>query len=121
VGKRKCATGAKAALCLPQWTILKLSLTKLGCTQKISVFNYKKLSYISFGIGLVLIVFSLVLDTIIFDVSRRWHLYYLVFISIIRLMITSLTFYSWSNKNYLFTLNIINYVTTILGFVLFDK
>jgi hypothetical protein len=33
VGQRQCAAGVEAALCLPQWALLKLSLTKLGCTR----------------------------------------------------------------------------------------
>ena len=31
--KRQCSAGASASLCLSQWTILKMSLAKLGCTQ----------------------------------------------------------------------------------------
>jgi len=32
VEKRQCSAGASASLCLSQWTILKMSLAKLGCT-----------------------------------------------------------------------------------------
>jgi len=32
VGKGQRITGAQAALCLTEWSILKMSLTKLGCT-----------------------------------------------------------------------------------------
>jgi len=31
--KRQCSAGASASLCLSQWTILKMSLAKLGCTR----------------------------------------------------------------------------------------
>jgi len=33
MGKRQCAAGAYASLCLSQWAVLKMSLAKLGYTQ----------------------------------------------------------------------------------------
>ena len=32
MGERQCSAGTEATFCLPQWSILKISLTKLRCT-----------------------------------------------------------------------------------------
>jgi hypothetical protein len=32
MAKRQCAAGTQASLCLPQWTVLKVSLARLGCS-----------------------------------------------------------------------------------------
>jgi len=34
VGENQCATSIEASNCLPQWSLLKLSLTKLRCTRR---------------------------------------------------------------------------------------
>jgi mRNA-degrading endonuclease toxin of MazEF toxin-antitoxin module len=39
VGEEKCAPSPQTPLCLSQWAILKMSLTKVGCTLKDSVAN----------------------------------------------------------------------------------
>jgi len=39
MGKRQCAAGAYASLCLSQWAVLKMSLAKLGCTRLQQVFE----------------------------------------------------------------------------------
>jgi hypothetical protein len=33
MAKRQCAAGTQASLCLPQWTVLKVSLARLGCSR----------------------------------------------------------------------------------------
>ena len=34
MGERQCSAGTEATFCLPQWSILKISLTKLRCTRE---------------------------------------------------------------------------------------
>ena len=33
MGERQCSAGTEATFCLPQWSILKISLTKLRCNR----------------------------------------------------------------------------------------
>jgi len=44
MGEEKCAPSPETSFCLSQWPILKMSLTKVGCTREEGTILFKTLS-----------------------------------------------------------------------------